>query len=612
MLAIRPHSPVPPASGLRQSSSLDELKSVLVLKSGYMHKQGGARGGRKSWKRRYFQLKEDCLYYYHSEDDAVLLGVMPLHSSQLLDLSDSGTEEARPERRDAKVCWECKRGFSLTLRRHHCRRCGHCFCDRCSSKHIALPRMAYREPVRVCESCYEEERDWQLREQDERFAMAAAGNVSLLASPPHLSTGSSTSHLLPDNDDGGDATSTSPQLPTRTIRNFTLPSSHRSNLFAIKNSERELWLQADTAATRREWVAAIRAVQERSEASNGGGSKSEDGVQWEIDWNQITLIQRVGSGSFGDVYRGRLWGTEIAVKTLRTEELAMDGATEVLNDIRKEVSILSQLRHPNVVLYIGACTSAPNVAICTEWCDRGSLSSILSDHAHLIDCERMVSVAMGIAQGVNYLHALDRRIVHRDLKSANILVTRDWQAKVSDFGLSHMRQTISSKDGTTIRSPVASAQAALAGDGRKDDEFGIVGTPEYIAPEVMEGLPYTEKIDVSNSRHGASTRSTSVRVSDSHTAVSFMCCVGDVLIRCTRTVCCCVSLSHDSRRSTTGTPYTRTWTLSRPCWTTVQCQPYPPGPTACSRHSSCAACRATPPPGPASTRSYCGCASVRR
>ena len=501
MLSIRPHSPHP-GSLLRPSSSLDDLlQPVLVVKAGYMQKQGGARGGRKSWKRRYFQLKEDCLYYYHSEDEPVLLGVMPLHSSQLLDLSESGTEEARPERRDAKVCWECKRGFSLTLRRHHCRRCGQCFCDRCSSKQIALPRMAYRHPVRVCEPCYEEERDWQAREQDERAA-AAAGPVSLLSSPPPYSSASSFSSLLPGDDDT-DATSTSPQLPTRTIRNFTLPSSHRPNLFAIKNSERELWLQADSAATRREWVAAIRAVQERGDASKLADGKDEEGVQWEIDWNQITLLQRVGSGSFGDVYRGRLWGTEIAVKTLRTEELAMDSANAVLDDLKKEVSILSQLRHPNVVLYIGACTSSPHICICTEWCDRGSLSSILGDHSQHIDCQRMVSVAMGIAQGVNYLHALDRRIVHRDLKSANILVTRDWSAKVSDFGLSHMRQTISSKDGTTIRSPVASAQAALAGDTRKDDEFGIVGTPEYIAPEVMEGLPYTEKIDVSARSHTA-------------------------------------------------------------------------------------------------------------
>jgi len=431
-----------------------------------MHKQGGARGGRKSWKRRYFQLKEDCLYYYHSEDDPVLLGVMPLHSSQLLDLSESGSEEARPERRDAKVCWECKRGFSLTLRRHHCRRCGHCFCDRCSSKQIALPRMAYRQQVRVCQSCFEEEKDWQAREQDERSAVAA---VSFLSSPSPYSSASSMSSLYPD-DDATDATSTSPQLPVRTIRNFTLPSSHRPNLFAIKNSERELWLQADTATTRREWVSAIRAVQERSSEANqsggsgsGSGDKSDDGVQWEIDWNQITLLQRVGSGSFGDVYRGRLWGTEIAVKTLRTEELAVDGANEVLDDLKKEVSILSQLRHPNVVLYIGACTSSPNIAICTEWCDRGSLSSILSDHAQHIDCQRMVSVAMGIAQGVNYLHALDRRIVHRDLKSANILVTRDWSAKVSHLTHIHTPHSAPHARAASHSLPCSSAAARAVG-----------------------------------------------------------------------------------------------------------------------------------------------------
>jgi serine/threonine protein kinase len=102
----------------------------------------------------------------------------------------------------------------------------------------------------------------------------------------------------------------------------------------------------------------------------------------------MTVLNKVGMGAFGEVYRARLWGTEIAVKTLKTEKFA--DPEKLLVELKKgnlltpvfrcsmcsslimiEVQILSQLRHPNVVLYIGACTKPPNVCLMTEWCSRG-------------------------------------------------------------------------------------------------------------------------------------------------------------------------------------------------------------------------------------------------
>jgi hypothetical protein len=94
------------------------VQVVDIVKSGWLHKQGGAKGGRKSWKRRWFVLKEDCLYYYASDSETIILGVMPLVKTQLWDLAKDVQEP--PARAESKVCFECKKPFTLTLRKHHC------------------------------------------------------------------------------------------------------------------------------------------------------------------------------------------------------------------------------------------------------------------------------------------------------------------------------------------------------------------------------------------------------------------------------------------------------------------------------------------------------------
>lgn len=237
--------------------------------------------------------------------------------------------------------------------------------------------------------------------------------------------------------------------PTTTVevekKRFTLPTVNKPHLFALKNSERELWLHAENAETRLEWVKAVRGIQKRKVASPIGGSSEETeeaskprGPSWEIDYPQVTVLNKIGVGAFGDVFRARLWGTEVACKTLKTEQFK--DAEALLEDLKKEVSILSQLRHPNVVLYIGACTTPPNVCILTEWCSRGSLYDLLHDYSVHLPAKLCIDLAMGIAQGMNYLHSLPSRIIHRDLKSHNILVNKSFAVKVADFGLSHVRE----------------------------------------------------------------------------------------------------------------------------------------------------------------------------
>lgn len=194
---------------------------------------------------------------------------------------------------------------------------------------------------------------------------------------------------------------------------------------------------------------------------------------WEVDWNQLELREKVGEGASGQVFRGSLWGSEVAVKKMHCEDITPN----LLRALRKEVTILSQLRHPCVVLYIGACTQPPNVGMVTEWCSRGSLFDILHSSSLLLNTRRRLDLALQVAKGMSYLHGRPKQIIHRDLKSMNVLITQAWQAKVADFGLTIVRR-----------------KSDLYED--EGGHFGIQGTPQWMAPEVMEGNRYNGKVDV--------------------------------------------------------------------------------------------------------------------
>ena len=121
------------------------------------------------------------------------------------------------------------------------------------------------------------------------------------------------------------------------------------------------------------------------------------------------MMNMIGDGNYGEVFKGRLWGTDVAVKRLKVQE------SNIIEELEKEIQILKELRHPNVLLYLGACTELPNIGIVTEWCSNGSLFDVLYESEEDVDFDAIISISMGIAQGMNYLHRLHRRIIHRDL-----------------------------------------------------------------------------------------------------------------------------------------------------------------------------------------------------
>ncbi|KAL3839763.1 hypothetical protein ACJIZ3_024354 [Penstemon smallii] len=189
-----------------------------------------------------------------------------------------------------------------------------------------------------------------------------------------------------------------------------------------------------------------------------------------IPWSDLILKEEIGAGSFGTVHRAEWNGCEVAVKILMGQDLHADQFEEFL----QEVSIMKSLRHPNIVLFMGVVTEPPNLSIVTEYLSRGSLFRLLhkTGAKEALDERRRLSMAYDIAKGMNYLHKHNPPIVHRDLKSPNLLVDRNYTVKVCDFGLSRL------KANTFLSSKSAA------------------GTPEWMAPEVVRDDPSNEKSDV--------------------------------------------------------------------------------------------------------------------
>ena len=171
------------------------------------------------------------------------------------------------------------------------------------------------------------------------------------------------------------------------------------------------------------------------------------------------------------------------------DEMAREGedaaAAEVLDELEKEVGIMARLRHPNIVLLLGAVRSPP--AIVEEFCARGSLFSVLQRHTKPgvppLEWRVRLQMALGAAAGMCYLHNCAPPIIHRDLKSPNLMVDRYFRVKVGDFNLS--------------RVAVASV-GSKAGAGGASPEFSVGGlhSPRWMAPEVLQSAAYTRASDV--------------------------------------------------------------------------------------------------------------------
>jgi len=198
--------------------------------------------------------------------------------------------------------------------------------------------------------------------------------------------------------------------------------------------------------------------------------------RWEIKFQDLQLLSRIGQGSFGEVWQGRWRSTDVAVKRVWGLHGSFEEAAHAATEFEREITMLSQLRHPNVVMFLGACRVPPDIALVMEYCPRGTLHRLLHRSSVPLPLPMRIKMAMHVARGMLALHTSLPRIIHRDLKSANLLVGASFEIKVCDFGLSRTM-----------------AHCAANCSNRSQSSFGTV---EYAAPEVLRGEPYSEKCDV--------------------------------------------------------------------------------------------------------------------
>ncbi|XP_040057646.2 mitogen-activated protein kinase kinase kinase 13 [Gasterosteus aculeatus] len=176
---------------------------------------------------------------------------------------------------------------------------------------------------------------------------------------------------------------------------------------------------------------------------------------WEVPFEEISELQWLGSGAQGAVFLGKFRSEEVAIKKVREQK-------------ETDIKPLRKLKHPNIISFKGVCTQAPCYCIIMEYCAQGQLYEVLRA-GRKVTPRMLVDWATGIASGMNYLHL--HKIIHRDLKSPNVLVTSNDTVKISDFGTSKELSDKSTK-------------------------MSFAGTVAWMAPEVIRNEPVSEKVDI--------------------------------------------------------------------------------------------------------------------
>jgi serine/threonine protein kinase len=190
---------------------------------------------------------------------------------------------------------------------------------------------------------------------------------------------------------------------------------------------------------------------------------------WSLDIKDLMLEpEPFAKGAFGRVHKADYLGTPVCVKII--SKLSPD-EDDYFKFTQREVAALKSLSHPNLVQFIGASETSKEIWIVTEFVSGGTVRKHLKNFDEDVPWHVRISIALDVASAMAFLHS--RQIIHRDLKSKNLLVTDNWRVKLCDFGF-----------------------ARSIKDKKQTKHMTLCGTEEYMAPEVIFGMSYDQRAEV--------------------------------------------------------------------------------------------------------------------
>ncbi|KAL6585632.1 Serine/threonine-protein kinase sty13 [Orobanche minor] len=179
--------------------------------------------------------------------------------------------------------------------------------------------------------------------------------------------------------------------------------------------------------------ALARALMDHRSPTEGLGNYDE----WTVDLRKLNMGPAFAQGAFGKLYKGTYNGEDVAIKLLEKPEHDAERAQLMEQQFQQEVMMLANLRHSNIVRFIGACRKPMVWCIVTEYAKGGSVRQFLAKRQNRsVPLKLAVKQALDVARGMEYVHELN--LIHRDLKSDNLLIAADKSIKIADFGVARI------------------------------------------------------------------------------------------------------------------------------------------------------------------------------